>query len=213
MKKNDEIRDLLSNEVLIIETKEDKKGLQQLILQLADQKIEDRFSDRNLDRENEKIKLRGGKEITVAEVKKLIAESVEPYYPIFTNETEFYSEIYRLNRWPQDEAKQYHKRSQVGKFTNEIIYSRFSNEILPVLQHLNPYVGNSWTREFKHFQWLTIDAKGKVESFIKEAVKIMKGCDTWYEFRVKYFIEYNVPFQSDAFENTNKMISDYISSH
>ncbi|MBN1184217.1 MAG: hypothetical protein JXB49_18150 [Bacteroidales bacterium] len=190
---------------------EDRIGLQQLILQLTEQKTENRFSDVNLDRENEKIKLISGKEITIAEVKKTIAEAAGPYFPIFKNETEYYSEIFRLNNWKEEDPKQYYKPPIVGKYTNEIIYQRFSNGILPMLQHLNPYIGNRWNREYRHFQWLTEEGKEKVEIFISEAVKIMKTCDNWYEFRVKYYKEYGIPFQMDAFKDTNQMIEKIVS--
>lgn len=189
--------------------KDDRKTLTQLILQLTEQKIQDRFSDKILDRENEKIKLIGGSEITINEVKKCIAENIQPYSPMFTNETEFYSEIYRLNNWCIEDANKYYKKPIVGKFTNDLIYHRFSKEILPMLQHLNPYV-IYYIRKHKHFQLLTTEAKQKLEIFIEEAVEIMKSCDTWYDFRVKYFEKCGVPFQMNAFEDTNKVINEII---
>jgi len=200
------------NNVTIPKIKEDRKELQQLIIQLTDQKTEDRFSDKSLDRENEKIKLLNGNEITIGEIKRTIAERTKNYSPVFTHETEFYIEMYRLNNWNIEDAKKYIKKPVVGKYTNEIIYHRFSDGILPMLQKLNPYIGNSWIREYKHFQWLTDEAKNKVETFINESVEVMKTCDTWYEFRVKYFVLYKIPFQTDAFVDTNKMIDEQISN-
>jgi hypothetical protein len=191
---------------------ENRHELKQLILELTEQRIYEKFSDKNLDRENEKIKLRSGKEIIISEIKLTIAESVSPYYPIFTIETEFYSEMYRLNNWDIDDAKNFYKPPIVGKYTNEIIYQRFSPEVLPILRHLNPYIGNSWLREFKYFQFLTEKAKNELQSFIEESVILMKKCNTWYEFRVKYFIEHNVPYQRRLFENTDKIIDEYLTN-
>jgi hypothetical protein len=198
----------VEREVKISERQETK----QYILELTEKGIKENFSDASLDRENEKIKLIRGTEISIAEIKKTIAEFAGPYSPVFTIETEYYFEIYRLLKWKVEDAKQYYKPPIIGKYTNEIIYHRFSNDILPALQYLNPYIKNTWSREYRHFQWLTEDAKKQVEIFIGEAVQIMKTCDTWYEFRVKYFVKYGVPFQIDAFENTDKIINKTISN-
>lgn len=189
--------------------KEERKELQQLLIQLADEKTEERFSDKNLDKVNEKIKLISGEIVAPAEIARTISESAREYSPVFTVETEYYSEMYRLKKWNVEDAKKYYKPPIVGKYTNELIYNRFSKEVLPILQHRNPFIGDTWLRKHRHFQWLTEDGQKQIEKFIREAVDVMKTCETWYEFRVKFFVEYNVSFQADAFVDTHKMIEDF----
>lgn len=178
---------------------ENRQQLQQLLIQLADEKADAKFTDFNLDRENEKIKLLNGSEITLREIREMqtvISKALNEYKPTF--QQEFYKEINRLNGWLIPDERLHQKPPIVGRYTNEVIYARFSKEVLPVLQHLNPYTVHG-IRLNKHHQWLTPEGKIQLEGFIGDAIRVMKTSSTWYEFRVKYSSEFNVPFQLSLF--------------
>jgi hypothetical protein len=86
----------------------------------------------------------------------------------------------------------------VAKYTTEVIYGRFTKDIIMAIQLQNPYIG-SGIRRFKHFQYLNDAGQKKLEQFIDEAVALMRDSSNWYEFRVKMFQKYGVPYQMDLF--------------
>lgn len=177
---------------------EDKKQLKQFILDLTEQKIEAKFSDNNLDRENEKYQLLSGAEFSIKEVKSYIQSKARPYSPMFL--ISFWREMFRIFGWPENEVSVYHKRREAAIFIREVIYGRFDKGVLLSLHVLNPYTGFI-RRNYKHFQFLTDDGIKKLEIVIGESEKIMKECNTYYEFRQKWFYKYGVPYQVDAFKN------------
>ncbi|MCF0065102.1 P63C domain-containing protein [Dyadobacter chenwenxiniae] len=146
--------------------------------------------------EKDVIELLSGSKIDLKkraeELRKFLAKSKQRYEKAFTKD--FYKQINRLNGWAISEDKTYQKPPIVARFTIEIIYRRFPKDILPALQHLNPYVVFG-LRKFKHFQWLNDEGRILLEGYIEEATTMMETCKTWYEFRVKYSQTYNVPFQ------------------
>jgi hypothetical protein len=176
--------------------KERRQELKQLILDLTEQNIVDKFSDKNLDRENEKIRLISGVEISISGFNAFIAKKIQAYAPRVPKE--FYRQINRLNGWIIPEKDLYLKPPIVGRYTNEIIYGRYPREILPTLQILNPYV-RMGLRTVKHFQWLNESGQKQFDTYIQEAIIEMKECNSWYEFRVKYTRMYGVPFQLSLF--------------
>ena len=90
---------------------------------------------------------------------------------------------------------------------NEIIYSRFSKNVLPELQRLNPYIIFG-VRNHKHFQWLTVDGQALFDKFIQEAISVMQVSIDWYDFRIKHASQFGVTFQlnweKDYERNKNK---------
>ena len=179
---------------------DDRQELSSLLIQRADEKTEAKFTDKYLDRENEKIKLQNGKEISIREIReihKIIAQQLQEYEVMY--DREYYAETFRLNGWEIPKGKIRFKPPIVGQYTNEIIYARFSKEVLPALQVLNPYIGFG-LRLNKHFQWLTPEGKVMLETFIQDAIRFMKTCSTWYEFRIKHSKEFGLSFQLDVFK-------------
>jgi hypothetical protein len=176
---------------------EDKQNLQQLIIQLTEQRVENKFSDKSLDNQLDKIKLLSGVEISIKEIEGVIAANLETYPSKFHQE--YFIEMYRINNWKDKNPKDYFKPLIVGKYINETIYSRFNKDVLPTLQQLNPYVGFS-IRMHKHYQFLNEAGIAQLENFISDAIRIMKTCDTQYEFRVKLFNEFAVPYQIQLFQ-------------
>jgi hypothetical protein len=177
-----------------------KQQLIELLLQGPENRVQQKYSDRNLDRENEIIELLGGRQVTIRQIKDIIAKCEQEYEPTFP--PVFYSEIDRLNNWHRPKEKQHEKPPIVGRWTKQIIYGRFPKEVLPVLEQLNPYIGFG-IRLYKHFQWLTPEGKNQLQEFISDAISVMQSSSSWYEFRVKYAKQFGVPFQLSAFENNN----------
>jgi hypothetical protein len=179
-----------------------KQQLIELLLQGPENKVQQKYSDRNLDRENEIIELLGGRQVTIRQIKDIIAKCEQEYVPQFPSV--FYSQIDRLNNWHRPKEKLHEKPPIVGRWTKQIIYGRFPKEVLPVLEQLNPYTGFG-IRLYKHFQWLTPEGKAQLQEFIAEAIDVMQSSSSWYEFRVKYARRYGVPFQLSAFEDNDNI--------
>lgn len=173
--------------------REDQEFLKNLILDKTESKIKDKFSDKELDFESEKNKLLSDIESLwkIKKVNNTLLKIPHTYEKIFTQD--YYKEIYRLNGWKyQGVIAQ--KPWKVGRYTNEIIYYRFSSEILPILRLINPTIIPG-IRKFKHHQYLTPGARIKLTGFINEAVDLMIECNNWDDFRIKYCTMYNVPYQ------------------
>jgi len=179
-----------------------KQQLIELLLQGPEIRVQQQYSDRNLDRENEIIELLGGRQVTIRQIKDIIAKCEQEYVPTFPQA--FYSQIDRLNNWHRPKEKQHEKPPIVGRWTKQIIYGRFPKEVLPVLEQLNPYIGFG-IRLYKHFQWLTPEGKAQLHEFIDESIEVMQSSSSWYEFRVKYARQYGVPFQLSAFEDNDNI--------
>lgn len=196
MKKTTISEDELLKQKQLQETKNNEL-LKRFILEQTESLVKDKFSDKELDTENEKKLLLFSVE-NFCKVKKLdnqILREPAEYKPIFKQE--YYQHIYRLNSWPFEGAIS-HKKWKVGKFTNEIIYFRFSNEVLPLLRILNPYIFPG-IRKSKHHQHLTTESRMDLELFIDQAIDLMAECTEWHDFKVKYCTKYNVPYQMRLF--------------
>jgi hypothetical protein len=128
------------------------------------------------------------------EIEDVIASRLQEYCVMFV--PAYYKEIFRLNNWPWDPARRPHI---VAVWTNEIIYARFKKDVLPTLQTLNPFT-ELGIRNYKHFQWLNEDGHKLLEGFILDAVRVMKTSSSWYEFRMKYGKEFNLPVQIKMWE-------------
>ncbi|MFI4954916.1 MAG: P63C domain-containing protein [Gammaproteobacteria bacterium] len=186
---------------------QEDEALRQSLLFRSDSLIENKFSDRNLDKENERIELIGGVGISIKLIRETIAGRLNKYPAPFKQE--WYDLIFKLNRnsndvdpshqWSAENAAKFIKPSEVADYTNEIIYGRFPEGILPVLQNLNPYIGLN-IRAHKNYQFLTEGGYQQVKDFIEQSLNMMKTCTNWYEFRVKYNRKYGVPYQIDVFE-------------
>lgn len=144
-------------------------------------------------RESEKIKLIGGAEISIKEIKEFVVANAQPYQPLFRNDIPFFSEIYRLNGWVDRDPTEWIKPLPVPEWINELIYNRFPPHVLPALQVLNRYLPGLCVRGYKHFQFLNEDGQRQVMAFRDEAISVMQKFDTWHEFRLE-FVKYGVPY-------------------
>lgn len=182
----------------------DEKQLKLKLLRSPEDKIQERFSDKNLDRKNE-IELLSGRFINIEEeqeaIRLMIATALKDYSPRVPQE--YYKQIFRLNGWKIPEGKIKEKPSAVGKYTNEIIYSRYNRVILPELKRLNPYV-TLGKRNFKHFQLLTEEGQALFDVYVNDAIEVMKQSSDWYDFRIKHSQKFGVTFQLDLLKERER---------
>jgi hypothetical protein len=153
--------------------------------------------ERKKQQDQEAIELLGGETTSLGALRTLLVAKRQPYEPRFPNAIPFFSEIYRLNGWNDLDPKQYIKPAVVAVWINELIYNRFSQQVLSTLRTLNPKRGGG--RAYKHFQFLTLEGQAELEQYRDEAIALMKTCATWYEFRVKLGKQYGVPYQISLF--------------
>lgn len=180
-------------QVQLLQDKKNADLLKRFILDQTEAQVKDRFSDKELDTENEKRRLLESIDSLwkIKNIDNKVLKTPSDYEAIFTQD--YYIEIYRLNNWTYEGAIA-QKPWKVGRYTNEIIYYRFSHEVLPFLRIVNPFIIPG-IRKYKHHQYLTIGARVELEKFISQAVEVMKVCNDWDEFRIKYCTMYNVPYQ------------------
>lgn len=181
------------------EAEQERLFLSDLLIQQAEDIAEEALR-RKKKREEEIIELHSGAKFTIKQISELLTAQLQHYSPKFPNSSPFFSEIYRLNEWKDLDPTDYYKPPIVAAWINEIIYGRFTKEVLPALQVLNP-ASPFGIRMYKHFQFLNEEGQLKLEQFRDEAIEVMKTCTTWYEFRKKLHAKYGVTYQVKMFEN------------
>jgi len=184
-------------QVQLLQEKKNEDLLKRFILDQTEAKVKNKFSDEKLDQELEKRRLLDtiGDLWKVKRINGKLLKEPSDYESIFSQE--YYQEIYRLNGW-EYKGIIAQKPWVVGKYTNEIIYYRFSNEVLPFLRIINPFIIPG-RRKFRHHQYLTPGARIELTKFISEATELMKESSDWNDFRIKYCKIYNVPYQLKFF--------------
>ena len=102
---------------------------------------------------------------------------------------EFYHQIFRLREWEWRGMK-VNRPQVVGRYTNDIVWSRLAPGVLEELELLNPKT-ESGTRRVKHHQWLTDDiGHPALQAHLHGVIALMKsvqgklqGGRGWDEFR------------------------------
>lgn len=158
--------------------------------------LKENYSETNQETLFETFALLGASQASIETVKEFVLVSAKIHAVTFPQV--FYREMFRLKKWKINGANIYRKPWLVAKYTNEVIYGRFTREILMAIQLQNPYI-MSGVRRFKHFQYLNELGQKKLEQFIDEAVAVMTESTTWYEFRVKMFQQHGLSYQIDLF--------------
>jgi len=96
---------------------------------------------------------------------------------------EFYRQIYRLKDWnwpPTGRAKP----PVLGHITNDIVYERLPEGVLPKLQELNPTTEDSKRRKYKHHQFLSVEVgQPDLRDHILQILPLMKVSKTWDGFK------------------------------
>ena len=114
-------------------------------------------------------------------LEKFIAKELQKWIRTFPDE--YYTEIFRLNRWDHKEGV---KRPQIiGHYTNEIVYERLAPGVLEELRRLNP-VGPRGIRRNRHHQWLTpVTGHPKLREHLAGVIALMQTSLTWPHFMQK----------------------------
>ncbi len=96
---------------------------------------------------------------------------------------EFYKQIYRLKGWnwpPTGRAKP----PILGHMTNDIVYERLPEGVLPKLRELNPTDEESGRRKHKHHQFLSPEVgQPDLRDHILQILPLMKVSKTWDSFK------------------------------
>ena len=109
---------------------------------------------------------------------KYLKDQFSPWSKRFPNE--FYNQIFRLNGW--DGPSGVSRPPVVGKYTNDIVYSRISQEVLDELQVRNP-VQPSGRRKLKHHQFLTEELGiPELEEHLAIVIALMQASPDWASF-------------------------------
>lgn len=170
-----------------------RQELQQSLIQLTEQKIEDRFSDKSLDRQNEKIKLVSGIEIDI----NVLSSEWQRHDPQYT--VEFYAPVFRLLSLAGDPASFTDRfNKQIADFKNAVIWGRFKKDSFQQLRRKNKYSGY-YIRKHWHYQGLNDAGIEKLQTYIQQATDLMAVSATYYEFRQKMYDTYGLGYQIQTF--------------
>ncbi len=93
----------------------------------------------------------------------------------------FYQLIFKLNGWPYNEETIKKRPGIVGKWTKEIIYSRFPKGILAKMEDKNP-LDDKGKRPRKHHQLLTDIGNDELQEYISNAMFLMQSAPNWKRF-------------------------------
>ena len=95
---------------------------------------------------------------------------------------EFYRQVYRLNGWPWPVGKA--KTPYLGHITNDIVYDRLPEGVLPKLRELNPTQEDTKRRRFKHHQFLSKEiGQPDLRDHILQILPIMRISKNWKAFK------------------------------
>lgn len=112
---------------------------------------------------------------------------------------EFYRQVYRLKgwKWPVGKAK----TPYLGHITNDVVYERLPEGVLPKLRELNPTQEDSKRRKFKHHQFLSHDVgQPDLRDHILQILPIMRISKDWRSFKRHLDIAFpKAGSQSDMF--------------
>ena len=93
----------------------------------------------------------------------------------------FYLEICRLNQWPIEYAIK--RPKVVGRWTNDMIYSRMAKGVLEELRRLNPTLP-SGERKWRHHQWFKpYPGYTKLNQHIAAVMALMRAAPNWNAFQ------------------------------
>ena len=95
---------------------------------------------------------------------------------------EFYKQVYRLKgwKWPVGKAK----TPLLGHITNDIVYERLPEGVLPKLRELNPTQEASKRRKYKHHQFLSEEVgQPDLRDHILQILPIMRISKDWKTFK------------------------------
>lgn len=98
---------------------------------------------------------------------------------------EFYKEMFRLRGWQWDSLKRGKGQGGrvVGKYTNDLVYSRLAPGVLDELRDRNP-TNERGQRKAKFHQWLTQDVgHPALAQHLHAVIGLMRASDSWPTFK------------------------------
>lgn len=111
---------------------------------------------------------------------ELLLEKAKKYEVTFP--LELYKQMFRLNGWEWKPENAKKRPGVIGKWTNDLIYSRIAPGLLQELQRRNPK-NEKGHREHKHFQFLTDEiGEPKLREYFGGVVALAKANTTWRKF-------------------------------
>lgn len=128
---------------------------------------------------------------------KYIEEEARKWVKRFPDK--FYELIFKLNRWPYNEETIKKRPGIVGKWTKEIVYSRFPKGILAKLEDKNP-VNEKGNRPHKHHQLLTDIGNDELQEYISNAMFLMGASPNWRRFMAMLARSLGKTYQQELWE-------------
>lgn len=130
-------------------------------------------------------------------LEKVIKKEIAAWVQMFPNE--FFEQIHRLHKWAYTGPGR--SPSVVGKYINDLVYSRLGPMVLEELRKVNPK-NEKGQRKAKHHQWLTEDVgHPMLAQHLYSLITLMRGFKDWdefYKFANKIYPKYD-KHQMDLF--------------
>lgn len=113
-------------------------------------------------------------------LEEFVAKELRPYVKTFP--VDYYREIYRLRGWEFPPKSSKHN-SNLGKFTNDLVYDRLAPGVRDELHRVTPR-RESGRLKHKLFQHLTDDVgHPRLREHLASTVTVMKLHDSWHDFK------------------------------
>ncbi|PPC94839.1 MAG: hypothetical protein CTY33_02835 [Methylotenera sp.] len=130
-------------------------------------------------------------------LEKVIRKEIAAWVQMFPNE--FFEQVHKLHKWEYSGPGK--SPSVVGKYINDLVYSRLGPRVLDELRRANPK-NEKGKRKSKHHQWLTEDVgHPMLAQHLYSLITLMRGFDNWddfYKFANRLYPKYD-EFQKDLF--------------
>lgn len=130
------------------------------------------------------------KDALQAYLEKVIRKEIAAWVQRFPDE--FFEQIHRLHHWKWRGPGK--SPSVVGKYINDLVYSRLGPGILDELRKVNPK-NEKGNRTSKHHQWLTADVgHPMLAQHLYSLITLMRGYDDWknfYKFANRIYPKYD----------------------
>ena len=124
---------------------------------------------------------------------KYIAPELQPWTKTFP--IEFYEEICRLKGWPNIYSIQ--RPQVIGRYTNEIIYSRLPTGVLEELRRKNPRLPSGYRAHRFHQDLTTDHGHPELRKLLIGVMALMRAAYDWYGFLRSLYDSY--PIQTQQF--------------
>ena len=112
-------------------------------------------------------------------LEKYIDEELQPWTKTFPYE--FYEQIFKLKKWTGPDGVK--RPSIIGKYTNDIVYSRIAPGVLEELKRVNPK-DEKGHRPAKHHQWFTPEfGHPKLREHLAGVIALMRASPDWNRFK------------------------------